>query len=73
VLAVAGLGVGLAASVIASRALKSVFPTGPDRASIDVVGFLLVGSAVLAVTLLAAFLPARRASRINPTEALRCE
>jgi putative ABC transport system permease protein len=73
VLAVAGLGVGLAASVIANRALTSVFPTGPDRASIDFVGFLLVGSAVLAVTLLAAFLPARRASRINPTEALRCE
>ena len=73
VLAVAGLFVGLLASVIASRALTAVFPAEPDRARIDLFGFLLVASAVLVVTLLAAYVPARRASRINPTEALRCE
>lgn len=73
VLAVAGLFVGLLASVIASRALTSVFPAEPDRARIDLFGFLLVASAVLVVTLLAAYVPARRASRINPTDALRCE
>ena len=65
--------VGLVKTRIASRALTSVFPAEPDRAKIDLFGFLLVASAVLVVTLLAVYVPARKASRINPTEALRCE
>jgi len=35
--------------------------------------FAVVGFVVLAVTVLAAYIPARRASRINPTDALRHE
>ncbi len=70
-LAIAGLGVGLLASVGAGRALSALFPGGDGRT--DLMAFLLVASAVLMVTLLAAYVPARRASRINPTEALRHE
>ncbi len=40
---------------------------------VDVVSYLIVVPTMLAVTLLAAYLPARRALRIAPTQALRCE
>ena len=74
VLAVAGLGVGLLASVGASRAMAAVFPGGAGGdGRTDVVAFLLVAATVLAVTFLAAYVPAHRASRVNPTEALRAE
>jgi predicted permease len=74
VLAVAGLGVGLIASAAAARGLAAVFPGGAGGdGRTDLVTFPLVALAVLAITMLAAYVPARRASRINPTDALRCE
>lgn len=73
-LAVAGLGVGLLASVGAGRALTVVFPGGAGvDGRTDFAAFALVAATVLMVTLLAAYVPARRASRVNPTEALRYE
>jgi ABC-type lipoprotein release transport system permease subunit len=39
----------------------------------DLAVLSFVALTVFLVTLLAAFVPARRASRINPTEALRCD
>jgi predicted permease len=73
-LASAGLVVGLLASAGAARVLGAMFPGGSTREGrIDVVAFLLVASTVLAVTLVAAYVPARRASRVSLTEALRYE
>ena len=65
---------GLLASVGVARALAAIFPGGPGGdGRTDYVAFPLVAATVMAVTLLASYVPARRASRLNPTEALRCE
>jgi putative ABC transport system permease protein len=65
-----GLVAGLAASVVAERLLKVVFPTHTQT---DITAYLLVVPALLAITMLAAYIPARRASRVDPMKALRYE
>jgi putative ABC transport system permease protein len=71
VLALAGLAVGLVASVGAGILLRAAFPSGDNQR--DVVALLVVTPIVLAVTFLAAYVPARHASRVNPLQALRYE
>ena len=71
VLALIGLVVGLFASVGAGELLRAAFPSGDDQR--DFVAVVLVAPIVLAVTFLAAYIPARRASRIDPMKALRYE
>jgi ABC-type antimicrobial peptide transport system permease subunit len=70
-LASVGLVVGLAVSVGAGRAMRALFPSGNNER--DVAALLIVIPVVLGVTFLAAYLPARRASRVNPVQALRCD
>jgi ABC-type antimicrobial peptide transport system permease subunit len=65
-----GTAVGIAASLGAGQFLRAMFPS---RSGIDFVAILLVVVTLLAITALAAYIPARRASRIEPTQALRYE
>ena len=69
VLAVVGLLIGLAGSVGAGELLRAAFPSGDEPR--DTGALFIVIPIVLSVTLLAAYLPARRASRLNPVQALR--
>ena len=65
-----GLGAGLAGSLALVRLLRSLlFQTS----AFDPWTFLAVGTALALVALLACLLPALRASRVNPLEALRLE
>jgi ABC-type antimicrobial peptide transport system permease subunit len=67
-LAITGVAIGLFAAVIASRALRSqLFQIAPT----DNITYVAVGVGLLAVALLASWIPARRASRIDPLTALR--
>jgi putative ABC transport system permease protein len=68
-LAAVGLGAGLVASVGAGRLLNAAF--GDNER--DFGALLLVIPIVASVTSLAAYIPARRAVRIDPTRALRQE
>jgi ABC-type antimicrobial peptide transport system permease subunit len=67
---VVGLGVGLAGAAAVTRVLQTflfgVTPTDP-------LVFTAVTLLLLAVGLMAAWLPARRATRIDPWAALRAE
>lgn len=68
--ALTGIGIGLAMSLALAR-LIAFFLYGLP--AFDPVTFILAPAVLLFVTLSAAFLPAFRAIRINPVEALRSE
>jgi macrolide transport system ATP-binding/permease protein len=72
VLALAGLVVGLVGSVGAGILLAAAFPQGGEERT-DVLALAIVTAVVLAVTFLAAYIPATRAAGINPVQALRHE
>lgn len=68
--ALAGLGVGVVAALVGSSALRGmlygVSPTDPKT-------FVALPVALGVVSLLASWIPSRRATRVSPTEALREE
>ena len=67
-LAITGVAIGLGAAVLASRALRSqLFEIAPT----DSVTYAMVAVGLLIVALAASWIPARRASRIDPLVALR--
>jgi putative ABC transport system permease protein len=69
-LALIGAGLGLLGSVIANLAIAAVFDGKP---SIDFVTLPAVTVLLVLVAVVASWLPARRATRINPIDALRAE
>jgi len=68
-LVVGGIGIGLVLAAIAEKGLHAIFETSET----DVGAYLLILPSLLTVTLVAVFIPAQRASRIEPTRALRYE
>jgi len=68
--AVAGIMVGLAAALAGSRLIESLLFGVSSR---DPGVFTITAVALFAVALLACWLPARRAARLNPLEALRTD
>jgi len=69
-IAIAGIVIGTAGAWVAARALAEllygVAPTDPAS-------FLLASAGLVGLTLLASYIPARRAARINPITALRAD
>jgi putative ABC transport system permease protein len=65
-----GLGIGLSLALALSRALQSLLDQVSAR---DPLTFAFVSLVLAAVALLACWLPARCAARLEPMEALRCE
>jgi len=65
-----GAGLGVALSLVGAQVLRSLlFGVG----ALDPVTFIGVPLFLLSVTLAAAYLPARRASRVDPVRALKAE
>jgi len=71
-LALTGTGVivGLAGAALATRLIASVLY---DVKALDPITFLSVAAMLIAIGLLACYIPARRAMRVDPMVALRYE
>lgn len=69
-LALIGLGIGLIAALLLSRALSSLLY---DLSPTDPLTFAGVALLLAMVALISAYLPARRAARVDPMVALRAE
>jgi putative ABC transport system permease protein len=68
--ALAGIGLGVIGALLASQVLKSLLF---GVSATDPATFVLVPALLFGVAVLACYVPARRASRIDPTVALRAE
>lgn len=69
-LALVGIAIGIVGSLLASRALTSLlFEVEPGDPRV----FVLVTLVLLTVAVLASLLPARRAARVDPSDALRAD
>jgi len=69
-LAIGGVAIGLAMAIALGRLLQNQF-FGVN--ALDPVTLLSISSALLGAAFLASYIPARRATLVNPLEALRCD
>jgi putative ABC transport system permease protein len=69
-LAVLGVAIGLVASLAVTRVMKDMLF---GVSATDPLTFVLISTVLLGVALLASYIPARRATRVDPIEALRSE
>jgi predicted lysophospholipase L1 biosynthesis ABC-type transport system permease subunit len=69
-LAMLGVGIGIAASFVIMRLLSSLLF---GVSATDPITFAAVAALLSLVALLASYVPARRAMRLDPNTALRCE
>src|SRR5262249_14742872 len=67
-LAAAGLAIGLAGAAVATRFMSPLLFHVSAR---DPLTFAVASATLIVVSLLACYLPARRAARVDPVEALR--
>ena len=65
-----GVVLGLGFSLVAWRMMSQLVPFSY---TVTPAMYVFVVALLVALTAFAAFLPARRAARVSPTEALRCE
>jgi putative ABC transport system permease protein len=66
----AGLAVGIAAAMLIARMMQALlFGVSPTEPAV----FIAIAALSLAVAVLACWIPARRAMRLDPSEALRQE
>jgi predicted permease len=69
-LAVVGAGTGLVAALAAARLLRrALYGLSP----VDPISLLVVATTVVSITLVASFVPARRAAHLDPVQTLRAE
>ena len=65
-----GIGIGIAGALVVSHLMSSLlFGVGTT----DIVTFVVVPVLLVSIALFASYIPARRASRIDPSTSLRCE
>ena len=69
-LAILGAAVGLIGAVLVSYLMRSVLY---EVTSTDPITFAVVVLIFISVALIACYIPARRATKVNPMVALRCE
>ena len=69
-LAIVGVAIGLVASLAVTRVMKDMLF---NVSATDPVTFVLISVLLIGVAMLASYLPARRAMKVDPIEALRSE